>query len=220
MLQQGLFSGDWGPLGAGILSLSITALGAFLYFLMTQGAFGVKTLLPGDHAYRTCLGRPVWYHNKPKSLFYIGSVFEVHIVTTRKIVHDSFSMDLSVGGEKRNFRVWLETEVIQDRESVTKAIFALGDAVNSHQMGNKRTLRVERLVRVALTEHALSVTSWTEFDPSVVRIPVSQVIEEDNGTLLSSLGVSDLVPTEGQVIAVSVKAALVAIAQSSVADAA
>ena len=70
MLPQDGFS----AVGAGVASLGLTAVAAFVWFLMKQGAFGVKTLYPGDHAVRTLFGRPVRYHKSPKSLVFIAIV--------------------------------------------------------------------------------------------------------------------------------------------------
>lgn len=118
MLPQDGFS----AVGAGVASLGLTAVAAFVWFLMQQGAFGVKTLYPGDHAVRTLFGRPVRYHKSPKSLVFIAIVFDVHKVSSYRNVHDPVKMDLVIGDTKVQVSVLIHSFVDPTEAAVKLAI--------------------------------------------------------------------------------------------------
>lgn len=202
MLPQDGFS----AVGAGVASLGLTAVAAFVWFLMQQGAFGVKTLYPGDHAVRTLFGRPVRYHKSPKSLVFIAIVFDLHKVSSYRNVHDPVKMDLVIGDTKVQVSVLIHSFVDPTEAAVKLAIFNLGDSARSHEKVNARTRLVEQYVKRELAVRARVARNWEFFETEGLADTINPELRSTSGSYVEWVQLTDVAQSEAQIVGTAVNA--------------
>lgn len=211
MLPQGFLENGWEKvISASIWTTATAALVWLVYFLIQRGAFGVRTLYPGDCAIRTLFGRPMNSHMKPKSLFFIAIIYDVRIVSTRRTVHDPFRLDVwttTPDGKDSKWHVTVNvhSRVEHSEKAVENAIFALGDSENSNRKNNDRIRLIEQMIKSQLTVAATTVAVPADINLTQLVDAVNAELYDTTGTNVIWCQLTDIVPSEAQVIAGSLQ---------------
>lgn len=193
--------------GADLLKLGmmVPAVIAIVWLLMQKEFFGFKSLSIGDAGYIAPARYPLVYLAWHMLYPFILVALEVHVVNTMVHQDNPREWEGVVAGQKVRLRFAIRSQVQKDRDSVRKAIYALGDYKRSYEDENSRHDYMRVMVAEALTDAARHVSDWSEIDGAelarrLTHEPVRGTLDK-LGTVILEINLFDFAPSEAQVVA-------------------